>query len=77
MAAADRDATFTATYGTSLSECKGAKATADCKDAAANCPKFNATLASACLSKQGFFTCSQLLDPNVALPTECTQMCGP
>jgi hypothetical protein len=68
--AATRDTTFTAMFGSTIAECKGAKAQADC--AGATCAKYDAAMAETCLNKVSALTCAAFGNP---LPAECDNAC--
>ncbi len=70
---ADRDDTFTGTFGTTIAECKGAMVTADCATVATDCVGYDQTFANACLQKTAAETCDDVLAGNP--PAECQFVC--
>jgi hypothetical protein len=69
---ADQDATFVATFGTSLADCKGAVLKTSCEGSTCNGP-YNSSLAETCLNKAAGLTCADLASGNT--PTECDSAC--
>jgi hypothetical protein len=67
-----RTAEFTALFGSTLAECKGAKTTASC--AGITCATaYDAAKAGACMDKLAPLTCAQVGDEEI--PTECDEAC--
>ena len=69
-----RDATFTATYGSTITECKTTYAP-DCSAAttAVSCPNYSQIFAEACLTKYSTEPCATLVVEG--LPAECFFVC--
>jgi hypothetical protein len=70
---ADRDDSFTAAFGATVADCKGTIVASDCATAAAQCPNYDQTFATACLQKTAAETCDDVLAGNS--PAECDFVC--
>jgi hypothetical protein len=72
--AAERDATFTSTFGASQSECQNTVVPSLCTTANTDCPGYDASLASSCVTAVAAFSCADLV--NQGEPTDCMLACS-
>jgi hypothetical protein len=73
VAPADRDATFIANEGSSITECKGTITTMNCAMFPAMCTTYNSLFAQACVNKYAAMTCDDIALNG--LPLECSFAC--
>jgi hypothetical protein len=78
-AAADRDQTFTMTFGTSPQECKTMMSASICIAAMApqRCPTYDPAAAQRCDQAVAAASCADFTDPNAIDPSDCSAACSP
>jgi hypothetical protein len=70
---AERDDSFTAAFGATITDCKTTIVTNDCATETTDCTSYSQTFATACLQKTIAQTCDDVLAGNT--PSECDFVC--